>query len=149
MLRTKLVLFILLILGVLSHNNSLLFSALILLVLRIFDLEQPLLVLEEHSIQLGIILIMLGVLVPVATGEIDLLDIFATVKSPLGLIGLVMGVLVTQFTKEGLVLLESTPEVVPNLVTGIIIGIAFFGGVPSGPLIAGGITGFILNFFGS
>ncbi|MCK8824612.1 DUF441 domain-containing protein [Fuchsiella alkaliacetigena] len=149
MLRTKLVLFILLLLGVLSQNSSLLFSALILLVLRIFNLENSLTVIEEYSIQLGIILIMLGVLVPVATGQIDLLEIFATVKSPLGLIGLVMGVLVTQFTKEGIALLESTPEVIPNLVTGIIIGIAFFGGVPSGPLIAGGITGVLLKIFGT
>jgi uncharacterized membrane protein (DUF441 family) len=147
MSQINLVLFVLLILGLLSKNNSLIISSIILFALRIFKLEDYLSLLDQYSIKLGIILIMLGVLTPVATGDVDLLQIIDSIKKPIGIIAIVMGVLVTQFTKEGLDLMNVAPEIIPNLVAGIIIGIAFFQGVPSGPLIASGITAFLVKIF--
>ncbi|SJZ48692.1 DUF441 domain-containing protein [Selenihalanaerobacter shriftii] len=147
MAQINLVLFILLILGIISKNNSLIISSLLLLSLRILKLDNIFPIIDRYSIKLGIILIMLGVLNPVATGEVDLLEIVETIKSPIGIISVIMGVLVTQFTKEGLSLMSTSPEVIPNLVAGIIIGIAFFKGMPSGPLIASGITAVLIKLF--
>jgi len=148
-LQINLVFFILLVLGVLSKNNSLIISSLTLFAIRVLKLNDLLPVIDRYSVKVGIILIMLGVLTPVATGDVDLLQIVDTIKSPIGLISVVMGVLVTQFTREGLDLMDTAPEVIPNLVAGIIVGIAFFRGVPSGPLIASGITAFLIKIFRS
>jgi len=148
-LQINLVFFVLLILGLLSKNNSLIISSLLLFGIRIFKLDDLLPVIDQYSVKVGIILIMLGVLTPVATGDVDLLQIVDTIKSPIGLISVIMGVLVTQFTREGLSLMDTAPEVIPNLVAGIIVGIAFFRGVPSGPLIASGITAFLIKIFRS
>lgn len=145
MSEINLVLIILFVLGLISKNNSLIISSLILFSLRIFKLDNFLPVIDRYSVKLGIILIMLGVLTPVATGDVDLLEITKTIRSPIGLISVVMGILVTQFTREGLSLMDTAPEVIPNLVAGIIVGIAFFGGVPSGPLIASGITAVLVK----
>ncbi|SDC11219.1 MULTISPECIES: DUF441 domain-containing protein [unclassified Candidatus Frackibacter] len=148
-MQINLVFFVLLILGLLSKNNSLIISSLLLFGIRIFKLDDLLPVIDQYSVKVGIILIMLGVLTPVATGDVDLLQIVDTIKSPIGLISVIMGVLVTQFTREGLSLMDTAPEVIPNLVAGIIVGIAFFRGVPSGPLIASGITAFLIKIFRS
>ncbi|MGM0470995.1 MAG: DUF441 domain-containing protein [Bacillota bacterium] len=145
MSQTNLVLLAILVLGVLSRDISLIISAVILFSLRIFNLKELLPFIDQYSVKIGIILIMLGVLTPVATGELDLLQIVDTFKTPMGIVGIIMGILVTQFTRDGLNLMSSSPEVIPNLLVGLILGIAFFGGVPTGPLIASGITAFILK----
>lgn len=145
MSQTNLILIILFILGLLSKDHALIISALILFGLKNLKLDHWLPVIEQYSVKVGIMLIMLGILTPVATGELDLLQITETIKTPLGLIGVGMGIIVTLLTRDGLNLMNTTPEVVPNLVVGIILGIAFFGGVPSGPIIASGITAFLIK----
>ncbi|MBM7622872.1 DUF441 domain-containing protein [Sporohalobacter salinus] len=147
MSQINIILIILFVLGLLSKNNALVISSLILFGLRNLKLDQWLSIIEQYSVKVGIMLIMLGILTPVATGELDLLQIKETVQTPLGILGIGMGILVTIFTRDGLVLMDTTPEVVPNLVVGIILGIAFFGGVPSGPIIASGITAFLIKIF--
>ena len=130
-------------LGVIADNNSLLFSGLVLLLLRNLQLDSTLDLIDEYSTQLGIFLIMLGVLTPIATGQIKLNRLLDDLWDPLSLLAVGVGILITQFTREGLTLLEAQPAVVVSLVFGIILGVAFFKGVPSGPLIAGGITAVI------
>lgn len=147
MSQINLILIILFILGLLSKDHALIISSFILFSIRNLKLDHLLPVIEQYSVKIGIMLIMLGILTPVATGELDLLQIKETIKTPLGLLGVGMGILVTQLTRDGLNLMDTTPEVIPNLVVGIIFGIAFFGGVPSGPIIASGITAFLLKAF--
>ena len=146
-MQINLVLFIILILGLIVGNNSLIISGGILLALKIFDLDFVLKLVDENSINLGIILIMLGVLAPLATGEVKFEGFLSNLANPLSLLAIGMGIAVTQFTREGLWLMGDNPLVTINLIVGVIVGVGFFNGVPSGPLIAGGITAVIYQFF--
>ncbi|MCK8828446.1 DUF441 domain-containing protein [Natroniella acetigena] len=144
---TNLVLVIILILGIIVKNDSLIFSAAVLLGTRIFKLDGLLDLIDNYSVKLGIVLIMLGVLSPLATEELKIEGGLTSLLEPLAIVGIIMGIAVTQFTREGIWLMETDPTVTVNLVLGIIFGVAFFNGLPSGPLIASGITAVLYRLF--
>lgn len=139
-MQINLVLIIIAILGVIANNNSLIISGVVLLLVRNLQWDRALNLIDDYSVKIGIILIMLGVLAPLATGELKLDKLMDNLLDPLSLLAVSMGIAVTQFTREGLSLLETNPSITINLVLGVIVGVAFFRGVPSGPLIASGIT---------
>ena len=66
---------IVLILGVLSRNNSLALSATIVLGLRLANLEKVINFLDKNAIRWGIIILTLGILTPFVNGRITLKDI--------------------------------------------------------------------------
>ncbi|WP_018248228.1 DUF441 domain-containing protein [Orenia marismortui] len=142
-MQINIVLIIITILGLIVRNNSLIISGAVLLLVRLLKAEGFLNIIDNYSVKIGIILIMLGVLTPLATGDLKLEGMTENLMNPIAILGLIMGIAVTQFTREGLMLMENTPTVTINLVIGVIIGVAFFKGVPSGPLIASGITAVI------
>lgn len=142
-MQINLVLIVITILGLIAKNNSLIISGMVLLAVRLLKAEQVLNIIDNYSVKIGIILIMLGVLTPLATGDLKLEGIIENLLNPLAILALIMGVAVTQFTREGLWLMENQPTVTVSLVSGVILGVAFFKGVPSGPLIASGITAVI------
>ena len=142
-MQANILLMIVGILGIIVNNQSLMISGFLLLLLRVLELDSVLKSIDNYSVKVGIVLIMLGVLASLAIGEQDFSILLERLKEPLTLLALVMGVLVTQFTREGIDLFASDPSITIVLVIGIIIGVAFFNGTPSGPLIAGGITAVI------
>ena len=142
-MQANILLIIVGVLGVIVDNQSLMISGFLLLLLRVLELDSVLKSIDNYSVKVGIVLIMLGVLASLAVGEQDFSILLERLKEPLTLLALVMGVLVTQFTREGIDLFASDPSITIVLVIGIIIGVAFFNGTPSGPLIAGGITAVI------
>ncbi len=131
------------VLGVIVKNDSLIIAGFLLLLLRLFRLDSLLYTVDNYAVRVGIILIMVGVLSPLATGKLQLAGLKEALVNPLAIVALVMGVAVTQFTREGLNLMEINPQITINLVLGVVLGVAFFKGVPSGPLIASGITAVI------
>ncbi|OCL25679.1 hypothetical protein U472_15220 [Orenia metallireducens] len=142
-MQVNLILGLILFLGLIAKNNSLIISGIVLLAVRLLKADQVLNIIDNYSVKIGIILIMLGVLTPLATGDLKLEGITENILNPVAILALVMGIAVTQFTREGLWLMENKPTVTINLVSGVILGVAFFKGVPSGPLIASGITAVI------
>ncbi|MFO7819752.1 MAG: DUF441 family protein [Halanaerobacter sp.] len=143
MMQANILLMIVGILGIIVNNQSLIFSGFLLLALRLLEWDSLLKVIDNYSVKIGIILIMLGVLASLAIGEQDFSILLDRLNEPVTFLALIMGVLVTQFTREGISLFASDPSITIVLVIGIIIGVAFFNGTPSGPLIAGGITAVI------
>ena len=142
-MQANILLIIVGVLGVIVDNQSLIISGFLLLLLRVLELDSVLKSIDNYSVKVGIVLIMLGVLASLAIGEQDFSILLERLREPLTLLALVMGILVTQFTREGIALFANDPTITIILVIGIIIGVAFFNGMPSGPLIAGGITAVI------
>ncbi|WP_027339889.1 DUF441 domain-containing protein [Halonatronum saccharophilum] len=142
-MEINLTLLIIGILGLIVKNDSLIIAGFFLLILRLFRLDGVLNIVDNYTVRAGIILIMVGVLAPLATGKLELTGLRTALVNPLAIVALVMGIAVTQFTREGLNLMEVNPQVTINLVLGVVLGVAFFKGVPSGPLIASGITAVI------
>ncbi|HHW05931.1 MAG TPA: DUF441 domain-containing protein [Clostridia bacterium] len=134
-----------LLLGMLGRSNIVAMAAAILLVVKFARLEHYLPLLERRGLEMGLLFLMLSVLVPFASGRVAPQDIVRSFLSWPGLVALVSGALATHMNGKGLHLLQLEPSLMVGLVVGSIMGIVFLGGVPVGPLMAGGIAALILS----
>ena len=104
-------------LGVISHNTPVTIASAVLLLMQQTFLARYLPWVEKNGLTVGIILLTIGVLAPLASGKISLgAGDFADWKN-----------------------LTAIAAVVPGLIIGTVIGVAFLKGIPVGPLIAAGI----------
>ncbi|PIT16663.1 hypothetical protein BHC44_07165 [Snodgrassella alvi] len=131
-------------LGIVGHNPSVTISALIILLVQQTPLLKYAPVLEKYGLQLGIMLLMIGVLAPLITGKVQPAQIAALVTSWKTIAAVVVGTVVAWLGGRGVQLMQVNPTIVTGLMIGTIIGVAFLRGVPVGPLIAAGLLSLIL-----
>ena len=145
-------LFLLLLLGIalVAKNNSLLLAVAILLAIKATGLGDKLFpLLQSKGINIGVTVITIAVLVPIATGTIGLRDLQETLKSVYAWIAILSGIVVALLAKNGVILLQNDPHITTALVFGTIIAIALFQGVAVGPLIGAGIAYWAMKVFES
>jgi uncharacterized membrane protein (DUF441 family) len=134
------------VIGLVGKNQSIIISICLLLFLRWTGIGQKAFpFLEDHGIQLGVTVITIAILAPIATGQISLLDLWDSMKSPFGVIALFAGFMVAILGGFGIKLLDSDPQVTMALVLGTIVAVTFFKGVAVGPLIGAGIAYFMMK----
>jgi len=139
---------VLLALALLAKNNSLIFAIGFLLVVKIFRLGDKLFpLLESKGINIGVTIITIAVLVPIATGAIGFKELTGALKSPMGWIAICSGLFVALLAKNGIEVLSSNPHITTALVFGTILAVVAFKGVAVGPLIAAGIAYVLLKIF--
>lgn len=143
--QSVIILLVVAILGLIGKNGTVAAAAGILLVIRLFIGERPVPFLEEYTLKAGITVITMAVLVPFATGEVGIQSLLNTLKSSAGLIAVLVGVVIAFLGGKGVTFLTDQPQVLVGLLMGTIIGVAFFKGVPVGPLIGAGIVAVILS----
>ncbi|MCU4415955.1 DUF441 domain-containing protein [Acinetobacter bereziniae] len=139
------VLLVLLACGIFSHNTAVTIAAGVLIVLRITPLSEFFPLLQTHGLEVGIIILTIGVLTPIASGKIPgdvILKSFMHWKS---LIAIAIGLLVAWLGGRGVSLMTSQPNVVAGLLIGTVAGVALLRGVPVGPLIAAGILSLLIG----
>jgi uncharacterized membrane protein (DUF441 family) len=137
---------ILLIIGLIAKNNSLIFSVLVLLGIKFFGLGDKLFpYLQQKGINWGVTVITIAVLVPIASGEIGFKQLSDAVRSSYAWIALASGIIVAMIAKNGLVLLSNDPHITVALVFGTILAVALFNGVAVGPLIGAGIAYIVMR----
>lgn len=144
------ILFLLLLglIGWIGKNTSLLIAAIFLLVIKLISLDTKVFpFLEAKGINLGVTVITIAVLVPIASGAIGFKDLGDAIKSPYAWIALVSGIAVALIAKNGLILLNNDPHITTALVIGTIIAVALFKGVAVGPLIGAGIAYICMQIF--
>jgi uncharacterized membrane protein (DUF441 family) len=142
----NLVLLVLLALGIVGNNPTVSIAVAILLLIRLLHLERTFPFLEQYGLQIGIVVLTIGVLSPLASGKISpdtILSIFTHWQSVLAVL---IGIFVAYLGGKGAALMTQNPLVVTGILLGTIIGVTFFRGVPVGPLIAAGMLAFILQF---
>ena len=145
-------LFLLLLLGIalVAKNNSLLLAVAILLAIKATGLGDKLFpLLQSKGINIGVTVITIAVLVPIATGAIGLKDLQETLKSVYAWIAILSGIVVALLAKNGVILLQNDPHITTALVFGTIVAIALFQGVAVGPLIGAGIAYWAMKVFES
>ena len=145
-------LFLLLLLGIalVAKNNSLILAVAILLAIKATGLGDKLFpLIQSKGINIGVTVITIAVLVPIATGAIGLKDLQETLKSVYAWIAILSGVAVALLAKNGVILLQNDPHITTALVFGTIIAIALFQGVAVGPLIGAGIAYWAMKLFES
>lgn len=140
-----LLLVLLIIIGLIGRSNIITMAACILLVVKLIHLERYLITIERRGIELGLLFLTMAVLVPFASERISTKDIVALFTSWPGIIALTGGALATYMNGKGLELLKLDPQVIIGLVIGSIFGIVLMKGIPVGPLMAAGITAFLLK----
>ncbi|MBO3654150.1 DUF441 domain-containing protein [Acinetobacter bereziniae] len=139
------VLLVLLACGIFSHNTAVTIAAGVLIVFRITPLSEFFPLLQIHGLEVGIIILTIGVLTPIASGKIPgdvILKSFMHWKS---LIAIAIGLLVAWLGGRGVSLMTSQPNVVAGLLIGTVAGVALLRGVPVGPLIAAGILSLLIG----
>ena len=146
-------LFILLGIGLIAKNQSLIIAVACLFIVKWVGLSDKVFpFLQQKGIQLGVTIITIAVLVPIATGEIGFKEMKEALTSYYAWIALGSGILVAIMAANGVELLRTDPHITTALVLGTILPVALFKGVAVGPLIAAGIAYFamkIVQFFTS
>ena len=146
-------LIILLIIGLVAKNQSLIIAVAFLIIVKWVGLgEKVFPYLQQKGIQLGVTIITIAVLIPIATGEIGFKEMKEALSSYYAWIALGSGILVAVVAANGIHLLKTDPHITTALVIGTILAVAIFKGVAVGPLIGAGIAYFamrIVQFFGS
>lgn len=139
------VLIVLLACGIFSHNTAVTIAAAVLIVFRITPLSEYFPLLQQHGLNIGIIILTIGVLTPIASGKIpgdEILKSFLNWKS---LFAIAIGVFVAWLGGRGVQLMSNQPNIVAGLLIGTVAGVALLRGVPVGPLIAAGILSLIIG----
>ena len=141
-------LLIILVLSVIGNNHTVSIATLVLLLIKLLGFDNWFPFIESHGINMGIIILTLAVLAPIAQGRISTAAMLDAFKSPLGLMAIVIGIFVAWVAAKGVPFMNASPEIVTSLVVGTIIGVCFFHGLAVGPLIAGGLVALVANVFG-
>lgn len=132
-------------LGIISSNSPVTIAMVVLLLLRVLGLQQTFPWLEKYGLTLGIIILTIGVMTPLASGKISLQMVGQSFLHWKSLLAIVIGILVAYLGGRGAILMTNQPTVVAGLLIGTVIGVALFKGVPVGPLIAAGILSLLIG----
>ena len=100
---------------------------------------------EQYSMQAGITLMTVGLLLPFATGKVGLSSITTSLLTPSGIVAVFVGAIASYLGLGGLNLLMVKPQVMVGLVVGSILGVSLLGGIPTGPLVAAGFTAILFR----
>ncbi|WP_122898015.1 DUF441 domain-containing protein [Acinetobacter sp. B51(2017)] len=139
------VLLLLLVVGIFSHNSAVTIAAAVLIVFKITPLSEFFPLLQQHGLNIGIIILTIGVLTPIASGKIPgdaILKSFLHWKS---LMAIAVGMFVAWLGARGVSLMSNQPNIVAGLLIGTVAGVAVLRGVPVGPLIAAGILSLLIG----
>ncbi|OOF86409.1 DUF441 domain-containing protein [Rodentibacter ratti] len=139
-----LLLVILIILGIVSHNSAITISAAVLLIMQQTFLSEYIPLVEKYGLKIGIIILTAGVLSPLVSGKIKLPNLADFLSWKMAL-SIVIGVFVAWLAGKGVALMGAQPVLVTGLLIGTVAGVAFLGGIPVGPLIAAGMLALLLG----
>ncbi|QLG41296.1 MULTISPECIES: DUF441 domain-containing protein [unclassified Paenibacillus] len=142
---TSLLLLVFAALGIISSNTPVTVAMVFLLLLRVLNLNQTFPWLEKYGLTIGIIILTIGVMAPLASGKISLQTIGESFLHWKSLLAIGVGLLVAHLGGRGATLMSTQPTVVAGLLIGTVLGVALFKGVPVGPLIAAGILSLLLG----
>jgi uncharacterized membrane protein (DUF441 family) len=121
--QPMLFLLILLGIGVLAKNQSLIIAVSCLIIIKVIGLDSKILpTVGSKGINWGVTIITIAVLVPIATGDIGFKQLLEAVKSAYAWIALGAGIAVALIAKNGLTLLAEDPHITTALVFGPLIG---------------------------
>lgn len=145
---SNLIILAILAVAVIGNNKAVALAAALVLVISLIGLQAVIFpFLEARGIEIGIVVLTAALLVPLASGRIDGPEVMATMTNIRTLLAIVIGVLVAFLGGKGVDLMTMEPQLVTGVVFGTVIGVAFFKGVPVGPLICSGILYYLFKLF--
>ena len=118
------VLIVLLACGIFSQNTAVTIAAAVLIVFRITPLSEFFPLLQQHGLNLGIIILTIGVLTPIASGKLPGEAILKSFLSWKSLLAIAIGIFVAWLGGRGVKLMTNQPDVVAGLLIGTVAGVA-------------------------
>ncbi len=137
---STIILICLAILSYFVHNTAVTVSILILLAIKLTPLAQFFPYVEKQGVQVGIIILTVAVMAPLVSGSLPATSLLKSFANWQSVVAIIVGVFVAWLGGRGVSFMSVQPSVIGGLLIGTIIGVAFFRGVPVGPLIAAGIV---------
>lgn len=144
MATERVILLLLMALGVAARNALIVTSAGVILIIQVLRLDRLFPIIEKRGLEGGLILLLMAVLVPFATGAVGWTEIKESFTSWTGLAAITGGIMAAVLSGYGVSLLQVRPEVIVGMVVGTILGVVLFKGIPVGPLAAAGFTAVLL-----
>lgn len=131
----------------LGKNSALMFASIFVMFIKAIPFMSDKLFpyFQAKGMNLGVTIISIAILIPIATEKIKFVDLVNTMKSPAGWIAIFFGIAVAILSKNGVNLLSTSPQATVALVLGTIIGVVFLKGVAAGPIIAAGMTYYVIT----
>lgn len=140
-----LVAIIILILGLIGRNDTVIYSVGLILILKFLKQDILLQMLANKGLNIGVIILTAAILSKLVDGSVDVKTLFETFRTKLGIVTLITGILTATVAGRGIIALQNNPEMVSALVIGTMVGVFFFKGVAVGPLIAAGFAYVIMK----
>jgi uncharacterized membrane protein (DUF441 family) len=141
----EIVLVALIIVGLLGRSPIITTAACLLLIVKLIHFQRFLPVIERRGLEFGLLFLTMAVLVPFASGKMQMKDVISPLTSWTGWFALVGGAAATYLNSKGLDLLKIDPQLIVGLVIGSIAGIVLLRGIPVGPLMAAGLTALMMK----
>lgn len=141
-MESKLILLAILVVAILGKANSVAVAACLLLLAKLISIDQYIYPsIEQYGTFIGLVVLIAAILIPIAKGNISLLNIRDIFTSWIGVTALILSLLTTTLSGMGLdyLTVQGHNDVMPALILGAVVSAAFLGGVPVGPLITSGI----------
>ncbi|HWR44862.1 DUF441 domain-containing protein [Sporomusa sp.] len=139
---------IILVLAAIAKNHAVSVAAALLLIIKLLGFASWFSILENKGVTVGISILTIAILAPVASGRITLRDMYDSVVSPVGLLALLAGIFAAWLGGKGVLFFKTSPDMITSLILGTIVGISFFQGIAVGPLIAAGMLSIVAGLFG-
>lgn len=140
-LTSNIILILIIAVAYFGKANTVAIAAGILLVLKAIGLDKytfPFI--EKNGISYGIIVLLVAILLPIASGNITVDHIKSIFISWVGVAALLLSFFTTYLSGQGLNFLTTGhSEVMPSLIIGSILATTFLGGLPVGPFITCGM----------
>lgn len=140
---------VILVLAVVGNNHSVSLAVSVLLVIKFLGLTTWISSIETHGLDIGITILTMVVLTPLALGRVSIGEMLVAFKTQAGLVAIIVGMIVSWVATQGLYFLKASPEATTALIIGTIAGVCFLHGLAIGPLIAGGVAALIINLLNS
>lgn len=135
----------LVLLGVLGGSKYVACATVLLLAIHLSGGDAAFSFLEKNALDIGIVFLLLSVLAPIASGSVPFRSVTRNLFTASGVCAIIGGALATVLNGKGVRLLQADQGVIFGLIVGNIIGILALGGIPVGPVAAGGITAILIG----
>jgi len=141
-MNSNILLLAILVVAVLGKANSVAIATCVLLIIKLLNIDElvyPLL--KNNGVNIGLIILIAAILVPIANGEITLNNVKNIFTSWIGIVALFLCFFTTYLSGQGLSYLttQGHSDILPAIILGSVLAAVFLGGVPVGPLITSGL----------
>jgi uncharacterized membrane protein (DUF441 family) len=140
-------LLIILVLAVLGNNQAVSVAAAFLLMIKLLGFDTWFPIIESKGLNIGVTILTISILVPVAAGRISLQNMVDACKNPTGLLAIAAGIFAAWAAGRGLFFIKASPDMITSLIIGTIAGVCFLDGIAIGPLIAAGMAYLAASLF--